>query len=70
MRQLRLWGTCAEAGARPTLAPLGGPDPQVHHGGGEVPRAAPAAQVGEDAVVLGVQRGGQRGREVQVAEVR
>lgn len=42
---------------------------EVHHGCGQVPRAAASAQVGVASVVLGVQRRGERRGEVQVAEV-
>lgn len=41
----------------------------MHHGGRQVSGAAASAEVGVAAVVLGVQRGGERGGEVQVAEV-
>lgn len=44
-------------------------DAEVHHGGRQVASAAAPAEVGVPAVVLRVQRGGQRRREVQVAEV-
>lgn len=44
-------------------------DSQVHHGRGQVSGAAAPTEAGVASVVLGVQRGGQRGGEVQVAEV-
>lgn len=53
----------------PTLATLRAADAEVHHGGRQVPRAAAAAQVGIGAVVLRVQRRGERRGEMQVAEV-
>lgn len=42
---------------------------EVHHGCRQVSGAAAPAEVGVSSVVLGVQRGGERWGEVQVAEV-
>lgn len=41
----------------------------MHHGGRQVSGAAASAEVGVPSIVLGVQRGGEWGGEVQVAEV-
>lgn len=41
----------------------------MHHGGGQVPRAAAPTEAGIPPVVLGVERRGEWGGEVQVAEV-
>lgn len=55
-----------EPGFCPTLS--GGAEAQVGEVGSEVPGAVGAAQ-GREGGLLGVQRGGQRGREVDVGQV-
>lgn len=52
-----------------TLATVRVPNAEVHHGSRQVSGAAPAAQVGVCAIVLGVEGCGERRGEMQVAEI-
>lgn len=53
-----------------SILTLGVANAQVHHGSRQVPRAAATAQVGIPSGVLRVQRRGEGGRKLKVAEVR